>query len=295
AEVIVTDDGSTDSTPKILAGYAEKYPDFIRIVTQKNAGPGSSINNGIANARGKYFRMVDGDDAVNPDEFRSFVDYLAKCDSDMVVCSYTAFDNDTNATEFHPSPSPICGQTLDFSKACAYLTEIPMHAVSYKTEIMREHVHTDNCFYTDMEYLMFPIPYVNTVSVTNHNVYQYRVSLSTQSMSFKSLRNHIDMHEKVLYRLIDLYEKNLSGFDAEKEDFFAKRINVMAGMNLAIYLSYEADEEHKKALYGFIKTLEQRSSGVYSRFAKLKTVRLLNLSKAFYRPLSNRVRSKNAE
>lgn len=295
AEIIVTDDGSTDTTPSILAEYEKKYPDFIRIVTQKNAGPGSSINNGIANARGKYFRMVDGDDAVDPEEFTKFVDFLENCDSDMIVCGYTTFDNDTDEKQFYPAPKELCGKSLEFSDACKYLTEIPMHAVTYKTQIMKDHVHTDNCFYTDMEYLLFPIPFVDTVSVTNHNVYQYRVSLSTQSMSGQSMRKHIDMHEKVLFRLVDMYESEKGGFNPQKEAFTADRINVMAGMHLAIFLSYKPEKQYRDQLYAYIETLKNSSSGIYGRFSALKTVRLLNISKVFYKPLSLRYRRKTGE
>lgn len=38
-EVLVTDDGSKDNTPKIVAEYEAKYPGVIKLIEQKNAGP----------------------------------------------------------------------------------------------------------------------------------------------------------------------------------------------------------------------------------------------------------------
>ena len=61
-EVLVINDGSTDDTVKRAEKYAKKNKKSIKVITQKNAGPGATVNNGIKNATGKYFRMVDGDD-----------------------------------------------------------------------------------------------------------------------------------------------------------------------------------------------------------------------------------------
>ncbi|MBP5288410.1 MAG: glycosyltransferase family 2 protein, partial [Clostridia bacterium] len=55
-EVLVIDDGSKDATPEIAREYEEKYPDTVRLIRQPNAGPGSTVNRGLENARGKYFR-----------------------------------------------------------------------------------------------------------------------------------------------------------------------------------------------------------------------------------------------
>ena len=94
-EVLVTDDGSTDHTREIVAEYETKYPGSFKLIAQKNAGPGSTVNSGIAHATGKYFRMVDGDDWVNTSEMPAFLDYLESHDIDMVCTSYCCVDHET--------------------------------------------------------------------------------------------------------------------------------------------------------------------------------------------------------
>ncbi|MBR6159339.1 MAG: glycosyltransferase, partial [Lachnospiraceae bacterium] len=37
-EMIMVDDGSTDKTPELLDGYAEKYPDVIQVIHKENGG-----------------------------------------------------------------------------------------------------------------------------------------------------------------------------------------------------------------------------------------------------------------
>ena len=83
-EILVTDDGSKDRTPEIVSAYEKKYPGTFRLISQKNAGPGSTVNSGIKHATGKYFRMVDGDDWVNTAQMGAFLDILEKTNADMV-------------------------------------------------------------------------------------------------------------------------------------------------------------------------------------------------------------------
>jgi len=52
-EILVTDDGSKDETTNIVKKYETKYPGVVRLIQQKNAGPGSTVNSGIKHATGK--------------------------------------------------------------------------------------------------------------------------------------------------------------------------------------------------------------------------------------------------
>ncbi|MEM9417724.1 MAG: glycosyltransferase [Planctomycetota bacterium] len=68
---VIVDDGSTDETPAILAGYAAKY-DFIQIVTRENRGV-RKVGPGVIDA------FYAGYDQINPDDF----DYVCKIDLDL--------------------------------------------------------------------------------------------------------------------------------------------------------------------------------------------------------------------
>lgn len=77
-EILVVSDGSKDKTVEVATKWSEKYPQTIRVIEKENGGHGSTINRGILEARGKYFKVVDGDDWVKTDNLVKLVDFLKK-------------------------------------------------------------------------------------------------------------------------------------------------------------------------------------------------------------------------
>lgn len=293
-EVIVTDDGSTDSTVEIVNSYAEKYKGSVVLVKQTNAGPGSTVNSGIAHATGKYFRMVDGDDWVNPTDFAVLIEKLKQTDADAVLCNHVLVDNNT----FEEVPQHFDGVKIDKIIKLADIAEVinpSMHNLIVKTDIMKKHIKLFNCFYTDMQYLIFPTAYINTVVYFDLDIYMYRVSLGTQSMSVTSLQKNIAMHDSVLFSLTEFYEKYKGGtqFNRSVANYMIRLIVRMAGCQLSTYLSFKPTKEKCKELYNFFNRLENSSFEVYNNFKALKTVRVLNIAKLLYYPVSFLHRKKN--
>ena len=71
AEIILVDDGSVkDDTPAICDEYAAKYPTIVKAIHQENGGHGEGVNQGIRNATGLYYKVVDSDDWLDTDALK---------------------------------------------------------------------------------------------------------------------------------------------------------------------------------------------------------------------------------
>ena len=79
-ELLLVDDGSTDSSPAIARSYAQRYPDKIRYLThpnRENWGMSAARNLGVTQAKGDYIAYLDGDDAWKSDKLAAQVELMA--------------------------------------------------------------------------------------------------------------------------------------------------------------------------------------------------------------------------
>jgi glycosyltransferase involved in cell wall biosynthesis len=83
-EVVLVDDGSTDSSAQIAARYADADPRF-RLISQANAGLGAARNAGVAAARGEFLTFLDSDDRLPADAWSAMMRTLEHSGSDFAV------------------------------------------------------------------------------------------------------------------------------------------------------------------------------------------------------------------
>lgn len=87
-EVILVNDGSTDSSEMIAVKWA-KRDRRIKLITQENQGLSAARNKGIQKARGEYLTFIDSDDYITRDYVNYLYQLLAKNDfqSSLALCS----------------------------------------------------------------------------------------------------------------------------------------------------------------------------------------------------------------
>lgn len=185
-EVLIVDDGSKDRTAEIGKEYESRYPQTFRVISKENGGHGSTINRGIAEAKGKYFKVVDGDDWVVTDGLVELIQRLKNCDADYVFTNYYEVNDGTKAKKEVTFPPIRLNQEMPFAEI-ADETRISMHAIVIRTDILKQHkIRLDeHCFYVDVEYILYPIPYVEKVVYFDIFVYMYRLAQLTQSVSMQ--------------------------------------------------------------------------------------------------------------
>ena len=95
-EVIVVDDGSTDNSPDLVAGYAVAHTNLV-LINQENSGVAMARNTAIECARGKYITFVDADDLLVGGSLRRLVDIAKSYDADMVKAWHKKVPEDAMA------------------------------------------------------------------------------------------------------------------------------------------------------------------------------------------------------
>jgi glycosyltransferase involved in cell wall biosynthesis len=68
-EVVIVDDGSTDETAAVAAGFERARPDIVRVARIANSGPGAAREAGRQLARGEFLQYLDSDDLLAPTKF----------------------------------------------------------------------------------------------------------------------------------------------------------------------------------------------------------------------------------
>lgn len=84
-EIILVDDGSPDSCPKICDEWAEK-DSRIKVLHKKNGGVSSARNAGLDIATGDYIAFVDGDDYIDLDMYEIMLGHIVQYGADAASC-----------------------------------------------------------------------------------------------------------------------------------------------------------------------------------------------------------------
>lgn len=93
-EIILVNDGSTDSSSLICDEYAQK-DGRVRVVHKANEGAAKARNTGLDYAKGEYISFVDSDDLINKEMLEKLYNGATENDCDISVCGYwKCFENE---------------------------------------------------------------------------------------------------------------------------------------------------------------------------------------------------------
>lgn len=280
-EILVTNDGSTDDTEKIIKEYAKKYPETVILINQKNQGAGSTVNSGLKHATGKYFKMIDGDDWVETANLESIIKKLEKTNADIVLTDMLTYNESEKRITDRSGYDIKENVDTNFTEVCNAI-DIQMHNTMFKTEILKKNgVKLDNGFYTDIEYVLLPLPFVKKIAYFAEPLYVYRIAREGQSMSKASMRKNAAQHLLVLKRLINEFDKERKNLAPETEKYLIDAIGRMANTELRVRLLKEEPKEAKKAnIKEFFAWVESYGGKeIYKSFLKGRKARILKLTK----------------
>lgn len=279
-EVIIVDDGSTDNTSGIAEEFCKKYPHVFKLIKKSNGGYGSTINASLKYATGKYFKLLDGDDWFQSEILCLYLDYLEGADSDIVLSPYKIIYMPDRKVDIKDSHKEMSLSTQSFEGG-EIKSSVTHQELVVKTDMLKEHsVHiTENCFYTDQEFVFQSLLFSKSITRFGIPVYCYQIGRQGQSVGIEGLRKH---HKDTMMVANNLYRMYSTGFNpAEPEKNIILQIKLLRATGLV----YKANivrldvKNAKDELYQFDLSMKNCYPEIYSMTNKIRIVKLLRLFK----------------
>ena len=183
-EIIVVDDGSTDSTGAICDELSSKYGN-VTALHKENGGSSSARNLGMKHATGDYIGFVDSDDYVDPRMYRVLAEAAVKFDADMVQISRDEISEDgTRLPDVVIPPTGIMGISSG-----EQLKKLLLHTgdASFCTKITRKSVFSGGLKFPegelneDFRLMIDVLPRVNKLIVLPEQYYHVFYRLGSNS------------------------------------------------------------------------------------------------------------------
>lgn len=215
-EILVVNDGSKDRTAEIAKEYEKISNGIVKLIDKENGGHGSTINVSIERARGKYYRLVDGDDWVDGENLTKLVEILKHTNSDIVLTkgSYE-YTNTAILEDIIKYDNLVEGQRYNFDdliyKGYGFEKYGPLLTTgNYKTEILKKANFkiSEKRPYVDMEFNSFSLKYVETLEYYNLDIYRYLIGRQGQTISKEAWKNKYKDHIYVLLHILETVYKS---------------------------------------------------------------------------------------
>lgn len=283
-EIIVVNDGSTDTTIQLAEKYQNRFPDSIIVIDKTNGGYGSTINSSLNVATGKYFKLLDGDDWFT-ENICSFIKSLEDTEADLVITPYYQYTNELvlvdNHSETPETMVPIANTSIgDLLFA--------MHELAIRTNTLKDYYTpiSEHTFYTDTEFVFNCIRAAKTVIRINTPVYCYRLGLEGQSVSLTGLRKHFRDFKTVAKKIYSGYEEIYKSENGKKKEILEYIVRTITYNTYKSYMLLENPMEYKDELMEFDKEIKCEYPVSYAIGNSSKSINILRKSRfLLYNPI----------
>jgi glycosyltransferase involved in cell wall biosynthesis len=120
-EIILVDDGSTDSSGEICDYYAT-VDSWVKVIHKKNGGLSEARNVGLQHSTGEYIGFVDSDDYIAPNMYELLHNMCKEYDVKLACCRWCFESEDGNDSFSVPEPTHIKRVVKDDELLMAFLT-----------------------------------------------------------------------------------------------------------------------------------------------------------------------------
>jgi len=187
-EVIIIDDGSTDSTKLILENHLSSIIDHkcdIIFKSRENKGVAATRNEGVELAKGLFIIHMDSDDWVEKNFLSSLYDSAISQKADIVISDYTlVFDNEKKRIKVPMVSTPV--------ELIRYLLQGKIHGFSWNKLIRSEIIKSNNIVFNDNVQYLEDLVYVIRVALVSN-----RLSFVNESLIYYNQVNESSITSKL--------------------------------------------------------------------------------------------------
>lgn len=204
-EVILVDDGATDSSPSICDEYLKK-DDRIKVVHKQNGGLSSARNAGLDVATGDFIGFVDSDDFIAEDMYENLVKEISGDKTNVANCMYVRY---YNSGETSPSRVPHTKdeeiEKIDFLKELLLHTgDVSVCSKLFPKKIVENTRFPEDKLNEDLIFIIEIIEKLDKIKFVGKVGYYYYVRQG--SISAKYGKTFIDMQKNALW-ILDLVKE----------------------------------------------------------------------------------------
>jgi glycosyltransferase involved in cell wall biosynthesis len=229
-EVLVVDDGSSDTTPRKIAEFCAGDPRFIPVLLPENSpgGVATAANAGLDRATAPWVGFVDGDDYVEPTMFESLLDAAVTCDADLAMCEYQEVV-DGSGERRDPADAH---RWAELTASCYELDiharqqllrfiAVPWRKLYRRTMLEDNKIRfpVSDAFYEDNPFHWFSVISARSIAIVPKVLCFHRVGRAGQTTAtvderlFQIFRHHDTIHGWLAARgLLEVYQSNLLGW-----------------------------------------------------------------------------------
>ena len=140
-EIICVNDGSTDSSPRILEEYVAR-DSRIKVINKENSGYGASMNIGLTAAEGEYIGIVESDDFVKTTMYEELYNLAVKNNADVVKSDWYCYWTDKK--ESRKSGKISFFKSNKIINACKYKDLLKLQPSIWSAIYKREFLESNN-------------------------------------------------------------------------------------------------------------------------------------------------------
>lgn len=295
-ELLVINDGSKDRTADIVSKYADKYPGIIYLVNKENGGHGSTINKSLSIAKGKFFKVLDGDDWVDATELDSLINFLKETSAELIIDKYREIYTDHTRVIGENSLYEY-GRVYNFAELFPYKDVskklFAMHQTTILTKRLRDVKMNimEKCFYADTMYIYYVGLAARTVAFHTSCTYQYRLGVEGQSVSESGVYKHIDDMLKIEYKLIQMYDSDSKNkIEINRDKYLFAIIDTRYNLIYDWYINLIPHGDKDDAFLAFLDNAHYNYKNVVSKCHLSKCNIIVAIYPALLIPLFRRIK-----